>query len=59
MCFLSVDSELEQGHTALDTYSASPGEKIEHYQAGQTVTCFLKKVTGTLRLELVLSIGKG
>lgn len=36
-------SELEQGHTALDTYSASPGEKIEHYQAGQTVTCFLKK----------------
>ncbi|XP_066094534.1 protein RRP5 homolog isoform X1 [Saccopteryx bilineata] len=37
-------SELEKdGHTALDTHSVSPLEKIKHYQAGQTVTCFFKK----------------
>ncbi|XP_062070933.1 protein RRP5 homolog [Lepus europaeus] len=37
-------SELEKdGHTALNTYSVSPVEKIRQYQAGQTVTCFLKK----------------
>ncbi|XP_040848106.1 protein RRP5 homolog [Ochotona curzoniae] len=37
-------SELaKDGHTALDTYSDSPVEKIKEYQAGQTVTCFLKK----------------
>nr|XP_004659438.2 protein RRP5 homolog isoform X1 [Jaculus jaculus] len=36
-------SELEGSHTALDTYSVSPVEKIKQYQAGQTVTCFLKK----------------
>ncbi|XP_032137384.1 protein RRP5 homolog isoform X1 [Sapajus apella] len=36
-------SELEDGHTALNTHSVSPMEKIKHYQAGQTVTCFLKK----------------
>ncbi|XP_021101261.1 protein RRP5 homolog isoform X2 [Heterocephalus glaber] len=37
-------SELEKdGHTVLNTYSASPVEKIQQYRAGQTVTCFLKK----------------
>ncbi|KAM6184088.1 protein RRP5 homolog [Erethizon dorsatum] len=37
-------SELEKdGLTALNTYSASLVEKIQQYQAGQTVTCFLKK----------------
>uniref|UniRef100_A0A2K6U7E4 Protein RRP5 homolog n=1 Tax=Saimiri boliviensis boliviensis TaxID=39432 RepID=A0A2K6U7E4_SAIBB len=36
-------SELEDGHTALNTDSVSPMEKIKQYQAGQTVTCFLKK----------------
>uniref|UniRef100_A0A8I3WEE9 Protein RRP5 homolog n=1 Tax=Callithrix jacchus TaxID=9483 RepID=A0A8I3WEE9_CALJA len=36
-------SELEDGHTALNTHSVSPMEKIKRYQAGQTVTCFLKK----------------
>ncbi|XP_039727234.1 protein RRP5 homolog isoform X2 [Pteropus medius] len=37
-------SELEKdGHTALNTHSVSPSEKIKQYQAGQTVTCFLKK----------------
>ncbi|XP_014588443.3 protein RRP5 homolog isoform X1 [Equus caballus] len=37
-------SELEKdGHTALNTHSVSPLEKIKQYQAGQTVTCFLKK----------------
>ncbi|XP_005403867.1 PREDICTED: protein RRP5 homolog isoform X1 [Chinchilla lanigera] len=37
-------SEVEQaGHSALDTYSASLVGKIQQYQAGQTVTCFLKK----------------
>ncbi|KAM9702378.1 protein RRP5 homolog isoform 2-T2 [Dama dama] len=37
-------SELkEDGHTALNTHSVSPLEKIKQYQAGQTVTCFLKK----------------
>ncbi|XP_034787308.1 protein RRP5 homolog isoform X1 [Pan paniscus] len=36
-------SELEDGHTALNTHSVSPVEKIKQYQAGQTVTCFLKK----------------
>ncbi|XP_061054430.1 protein RRP5 homolog isoform X1 [Eubalaena glacialis] len=36
--------ELEKdGHTALNTHSVSPLEKIKQYQAGQTVTCFLKK----------------
>ncbi|XP_028005179.2 protein RRP5 homolog [Eptesicus fuscus] len=30
-------------HTALNTHSDSPLEKIKQYQAGQTVTCFLKK----------------
>ncbi|XP_059955998.1 protein RRP5 homolog isoform X2 [Mesoplodon densirostris] len=37
-------SELEKdGHTALNTHSVGPLEKIKQYQAGQTVTCFLKK----------------
>ncbi|XP_012659116.1 protein RRP5 homolog [Otolemur garnettii] len=36
-------SELEDGHTALNSHSVSPMEKIKQYQAGQTVTCFLKK----------------
>ncbi|XP_028367529.1 protein RRP5 homolog isoform X3 [Phyllostomus discolor] len=37
-------SELaKDGHTALNTHSVSPSEKIKQYQAGQTVTCFLKK----------------
>ncbi|XP_078202542.1 protein RRP5 homolog isoform X4 [Callithrix jacchus] len=36
-------NELEDGHTALNTHSVSPMEKIKRYQAGQTVTCFLKK----------------
>ncbi|XP_015350226.1 protein RRP5 homolog isoform X1 [Marmota marmota marmota] len=37
-------SELEEdGHTALNTYSASPMEKIKQYHAGQIVTCFLKR----------------
>ncbi|XP_060027377.1 protein RRP5 homolog [Erinaceus europaeus] len=37
-------SELEKdSHTALNTHSVSPLEKIKQYQAGQTVTCFLKK----------------
>ncbi|KAM7072820.1 protein RRP5 homolog isoform 1-T1 [Molossus nigricans] len=37
-------SELEKdGHTALNTHSVSPLEKIKQYQAGQIVTCFLKK----------------
>uniref|UniRef100_A0A8D1N005 Protein RRP5 homolog n=1 Tax=Sus scrofa TaxID=9823 RepID=A0A8D1N005_PIG len=37
-------SELkEDGHTALNTHSVSPLEKIKQYKAGQTVTCFLKK----------------
>ncbi|XP_037659989.1 protein RRP5 homolog isoform X3 [Choloepus didactylus] len=36
-------SELEDGHTALNTHSVSPLEKIKQYQAGQTVTCFLKR----------------
>ncbi|XP_026968296.1 protein RRP5 homolog isoform X2 [Sagmatias obliquidens] len=37
-------SELEKdGHTALNTHSVSRLEKIKQYQAGQTVTCFLKK----------------
>ncbi|KAI4551052.1 hypothetical protein MJT46_020156, partial [Ovis ammon polii x Ovis aries] len=41
---LSANSELkEDGHTALNTHSVSPLEKIKQYQAGQTVTCFLKK----------------
>ncbi|XP_020036363.2 protein RRP5 homolog isoform X2 [Castor canadensis] len=36
--------ELEKnGHTALDTYSISPVEKIKQYRTGQTVTCFLKR----------------
>lgn len=44
---LSANSELEKdGHTALNTHSVSPLEKIKQYQAGQTVTCFLKKVRG-------------
>lgn len=43
---LSVNSELEkESHTALNTQSVSPLEKIKEYQAGQTVTCFLKKVS--------------
>ncbi|XP_007938068.1 protein RRP5 homolog [Orycteropus afer afer] len=37
-------SELEKdGHTALNTHSVSPSEKIKQYQVGQTVTCFLKR----------------
>ncbi|XP_076982024.1 protein RRP5 homolog isoform X2 [Tamandua tetradactyla] len=37
-------SELEKdSHTALNTHSVSPLEKIKQYQAGQTVTCFLKR----------------
>lgn len=37
-------SELENDdHSALNTYSESPMEKIKQYQAGQTVTCFLKR----------------
>ncbi|KAM9197460.1 protein RRP5 homolog [Dugong dugon] len=37
-------SELEKdGHTALNTHSVSPLEKIKQYQGGQTVTCFLKR----------------
>lgn len=45
---LSANSELEKdGHTALNTHSVSPSEKIKQYQAGQTVTCFLKKVSST------------
>ncbi|KAM4852440.1 protein RRP5 homolog [Thomomys bottae] len=37
-------SDLEKdGHTALDTYTVGPMEKIKQFQAGQTVTCFLKK----------------
>ncbi|XP_045147375.1 protein RRP5 homolog isoform X1 [Echinops telfairi] len=36
-------SELEGGHTALNTHSVSPSEKIKQYQVGQTVTCFLKR----------------
>ncbi|XP_023571395.1 protein RRP5 homolog isoform X2 [Octodon degus] len=37
-------SELQKdGHTALSTYSASLVETMQQYQAGQTVTCFLKK----------------
>ncbi|VTJ91928.1 Hypothetical predicted protein, partial [Marmota monax] len=37
-------SELEEdGHTALNTYSASPMEKIKQYHAGQIVSCFLKR----------------
>ncbi|XP_042545191.1 protein RRP5 homolog isoform X1 [Dipodomys spectabilis] len=37
-------SDLEKdGHTALDTYTVSPMEKIKQFQAGQTVICFLKK----------------
>ncbi|XP_006880025.1 PREDICTED: protein RRP5 homolog [Elephantulus edwardii] len=42
---LSVrSSELEKDdHTVLNTHSVSPVEKIKQYQAGQTVTCFLKK----------------
>ncbi|XP_057591488.1 protein RRP5 homolog isoform X2 [Hippopotamus amphibius kiboko] len=37
-------SELEKdGRTALNTHTVSPSEKIKQYQAGQTVTCFLKK----------------
>lgn len=37
-------SELEKdGHTALNTHSVSPLEKIKQYQTGQTVTCFFKK----------------
>ena len=43
---LSVNSELaKDGRTALNTHSVSPSEKIKQYQAGQTVTCFLKKVS--------------
>lgn len=43
---LSANSELaKDGHTALNTHSVSPSEKIKQYQAGQTVTCFLKKVS--------------
>ncbi|XP_006756522.1 PREDICTED: protein RRP5 homolog isoform X3 [Myotis davidii] len=33
----------KDGHAALNTHSVSPLEKIKQYQAGQTVTCFLKK----------------
>ncbi|XP_008062393.1 protein RRP5 homolog, partial [Carlito syrichta] len=41
---LSVrSSELQAGCTALDTHCASPVEKAREYQAGQTVTCFLRK----------------
>ncbi|XP_010624753.1 protein RRP5 homolog isoform X2 [Fukomys damarensis] len=37
-------SELQKdGYTVLNTHSASPVEKIQQYQTGQTVTCFLKK----------------
>ncbi|XP_062957884.1 protein RRP5 homolog isoform X2 [Cynocephalus volans] len=37
-------SELEKdGYIALNTHSVSPVEKIKQYQAGQTVTCFLKR----------------
>ncbi|XP_032986420.1 protein RRP5 homolog isoform X3 [Rhinolophus ferrumequinum] len=37
-------SELEKdSHTALNTHSVSPLEKMKQYQTGQTVTCFLKK----------------
>ncbi|KAM5272458.1 protein RRP5 homolog isoform 2-T2 [Ctenodactylus gundi] len=37
-------SELEKdSHTDLNTFSASPLEKIKQYQAGQSVICFLKK----------------
>ena len=44
-CF-STNSELEKdGCTALNTHSVSPLEKIKQYQAGQTVICFLKKVS--------------
>lgn len=43
---LSTNSELKTGsHTALNTHSVSPLDKIKEYQAGQTVTCFLKKVS--------------
>lgn len=44
-CF-SANSELEKdGRTALNTHSVSPLEKIKQYQAGQTLICFLKKVS--------------
>lgn len=44
-CF-PTNSELEKdGHTALNTHSVSPLEKMKQYQTGQTVTCFLKKVS--------------
>lgn len=36
-------SELKGDYKALNTHSVSPMEKIRQYQAGQTVTCFLKK----------------
>ncbi|KAM6185656.1 protein RRP5 homolog [Rhynchocyon petersi] len=37
-------SELEKdGHTALNTHSVSPMERIKQYQAGQTVICFLRR----------------
>ncbi|XP_014641189.1 PREDICTED: protein RRP5 homolog isoform X2 [Ceratotherium simum simum] len=53
-------SELEKdGHTALNTHSVSPLEKIKQYQAGQTVTCFLKKynvVKKWLEVELAPDI---
>uniref|UniRef100_A0A452RUC4 Programmed cell death 11 n=1 Tax=Ursus americanus TaxID=9643 RepID=A0A452RUC4_URSAM len=39
-------SELEKdGCTALNTHSVRPLEKIKQYQAGQTLICFLKKVS--------------
>lgn len=44
-CF-SANSELEKdGCTALNTHSSSHLEKIKQYQAGQTLICFLKKVS--------------
>lgn len=39
------NSELKGDYRALNTHSVSPMEKIRQYQAGQTVTCFLKKVS--------------
>ncbi|KAL1787295.1 RRP5-like [Sigmodon hispidus] len=37
-------SELKTNdYSALNTHSVSPMEKIQQYQTGQTVTCFLKK----------------
>ncbi|XP_012625869.1 protein RRP5 homolog isoform X4 [Microcebus murinus] len=52
-------SELEDGHTALNSHSVSRMEKIKQYQAGQTVTCFLKKynvVKKWLEVELAPDI---